>query len=186
AAAHVSHIPHIDDFHSGFAGLGLQSQASPQLQHNDNNTGVSPREVIASGRNMASPSSGGGQIMYQDPFNSSSQSEQARSRQTEFLLDLEDDIEAGMATICALPVSRSSGGARIGLQLLGTQSHLRGDAVMHSRNVVRGEMRDGHASAAVESAIRHHLIRRLMKQDRRPSLYTTFIGCAKPNSPVLG
>ncbi|KAG8867926.1 hypothetical protein FRB98_003911, partial [Tulasnella sp. 332] len=103
-----------------------------------------------------------------------------------FLLDLEDDIEAGMATICALPVSRSSGGARIGLQLLGTQSHLRGDAVMHSRNGVRGEMWGGHASAAVESAISHHLIRCLMKQDRRLSLYTTFIGCAKPESPVLG
>ncbi|KAG8843746.1 hypothetical protein FRB96_003852 [Tulasnella sp. 330] len=192
------------NFCSGFAGLGLQSQASPQLQHNDHHTGVSPREVTESstvvdedsfddldlsdsfrGRNLTSSSSGGGQIIYQDPLNSSSsRSEQAQSQQTEFSLDLEDDIEASMATICAFPVSRSSGGWRIGLQR--TQSHLRGDAVMHFRDIVRDEMWDGPANAPVESAIHHHFIRRLMKQDRRLSLQTAFIGCVKSESPVLG
>ncbi|KAG8868711.1 hypothetical protein FRB97_002045, partial [Tulasnella sp. 331] len=136
---------------------------------------------------MTSPSSVGGQIMYQDPFNSSSsRAEQAQSQQPEFSLNLEDDIEASITIICALPVSRLSGGCRIGLQLLGTQLHLRGDAVMHSGNVVRGEMWDGLASAPVEGAIHHHFIRRLMKQDRRPSLQTVFIGCVKSESPVLG
>ncbi|KAG8873247.1 hypothetical protein FRB97_006910 [Tulasnella sp. 331] len=235
------------NFYSGFAGLGLQSQASSQLHHHDDNTGVSPRDVMASttvvdaddfgtswgsggspmgdypvvgrsgegvgfspdygqypfsggddldlsnsfgGRGMnasSSVGSGGGQIIYQDPFHSSSSpSEHTQSQQTQFPLELENDMEASMATVRALPVSKSSGGGRLGLQLLDTQSHLRDDTVMPSRNVVGGGMWDGPASAPVDSTMHQHFGRRLMKQDRRPSLHTAFIGGVKSESPILG
>ncbi|KAG9012907.1 zf-C2H2 Zinc finger, C2H2 type [Tulasnella sp. JGI-2019a] len=240
------------NFYSGFAGLGLQSQASPQLpQQHDDNTGVSPRDVMASttvvdaddfgtswgsggspmgdfpvvngasgGAGMGfSPEytryafSGGddldlsgsfagrnngsaGQMMtttYQDPFASSPPSDfinhdqQDQVQQTQFPVDLEDNMEASMATLRALPTNtKATGGGRLGLQLLDTHGHAarHRDDTVTSRNVAG--LWDGPASAPVESAMHQHFGRRQMVGDRRPSLHAAFSDILpKSESPLL-